>query len=126
MPLIKEDDLDDLPEKALNYAENRYYRAVTGGGKEREGIQAYLACISFIDKQVGRVLDALDASQHANNTIIVFWGDHGWHLGEKRHWSKSHALGRIREGTSDDRCPRHKTRKMQNTCQFPGYLSNTG
>jgi arylsulfatase A-like enzyme len=89
MPLIKEDDLDDLPAKALNYAENRYYRAVTAGGKEREGMQAYLACISFIDQQVGRVLDALDASEHADNTIIVFWGDHGWHLGEKRHWSKA-------------------------------------
>ena len=89
MPLIKEDDLNDLPPKALDYAENSYYKAVTAAGKEREGVQAYLACISFIDVQVGLVLDALESSEYAENTIVVFWGDHGWHLGEKRHWSKS-------------------------------------
>jgi arylsulfatase A-like enzyme len=37
---------------------------------------------------VGRVLDALDKSDHKDNTIIVLWGDHGWHLGEKEHWRK--------------------------------------
>jgi arylsulfatase A-like enzyme len=89
LPLIKEDDINDLPQKALKYTENRYYKSVTKAGKEREGVQAYLACISFIDAQVGRVLDALDSSKYAENTIVVFWGDHGWHLGEKRHWSKS-------------------------------------
>jgi arylsulfatase A-like enzyme len=89
LPKIKEDDLSDLPPKALKYTENSYYKSVTKAGKEREGVQAYLACISFIDAQVGRVLDALDSSKYAENTIVVFWGDHGWHLGEKRHWSKS-------------------------------------
>ena len=89
MPLISEDDLSDLPPKALEYTENSYYQSVTKAGKEREGVQAYLACISFIDAQVGRVLDALDSSPYAENTIVVFWGDHGWHLGEKRRWSKS-------------------------------------
>jgi arylsulfatase A-like enzyme len=89
MPLIKEDDLSDLPAKALKYTENRYYKSITNAGKEREGVQAYLACISFIDAQVGQVLDALDSSKYSENTIVVFWGDHGWHLGEKRHWSKS-------------------------------------
>jgi arylsulfatase A-like enzyme len=89
MPLIAEDDLIDLPATALKYTENSYWESVTKAGKEREGVQAYLACISFIDAQVGRVLDALDSSKHADNTIVVFWGDHGWHLGEKRHWSKS-------------------------------------
>jgi arylsulfatase A-like enzyme len=57
----------------------------------RKAVQAYLATISFADAQIGRVLDALDRSGHANNTIIVLWGDHGWHLGEKEHWRK-HAL----------------------------------
>ncbi|MDG1890590.1 MAG: sulfatase-like hydrolase/transferase, partial [Verrucomicrobiota bacterium] len=47
--------------------------------------------ISFADAQVGRVLRALEASKHAHNTLVVLWGDHGWHLGEKEHWRK-HAL----------------------------------
>ena len=46
-------------------------------------VRAYLASVSFMDSQVGRVLDALDASGRANDTIVVLWSDHGWHLGEK-------------------------------------------
>ena len=46
-------------------------------------VQAYLASISFIDAQVGRLLDALEASGKADNTLIVLWSDHGYHLGEK-------------------------------------------
>jgi arylsulfatase A-like enzyme len=38
---------------------------------------------------IGRVVDALDRSPHARNTILIFWSDNGWHLGEKRHWHKS-------------------------------------
>ncbi len=89
MPVVPEDDLEDLPEEALKNTRSSKYQSITKAGKEREGVQAYLACISFIDVQVGLVLDALDASPHAENTIVVFWGDHGWHLGEKSHWSKS-------------------------------------
>jgi len=89
MPVVPEDDLEDLPAEALKNTRSSKYKSITKAGKEREGVQAYLACISFIDVQVGLVLDALDASPHAENTIVVFWGDHGWHLGEKSHWSKS-------------------------------------
>ena len=46
-------------------------------------VRAYLASISFVDSQVGRVLDALEQSGMADNTIVVLWSDHGWHLGEK-------------------------------------------
>lgn len=46
-------------------------------------VRAYLASVSFVDSQVGRVLDALEASGKADNTIVVLWSDHGWHLGEK-------------------------------------------
>lgn len=46
-------------------------------------VRSYLACTSFVDSQVGRVLDALNKSDAADNTIIVLWSDHGWHLGEK-------------------------------------------
>ena len=54
-------------------------------------MRGYLATISFVDAQIGRLLDALDRGPHADNTIVVLWGDHGWHLGEKQHWRK-HAL----------------------------------
>ncbi|HBP57773.1 MAG TPA: choline-sulfatase, partial [Verrucomicrobiales bacterium] len=51
---------------------------------EWEGlVRAYLATISFVDSQVGRVLDALEENGFQNNTVIVLWSDHGWHLGEK-------------------------------------------
>jgi iduronate 2-sulfatase len=51
-------------------------------------VRAYLACVSFVDAQAGKVLEALDKGPNADNTIVVFWSDHGQHLGEKRHWRK--------------------------------------
>ena len=89
MPLILKDDEKDLPAAAMKYVGKSNYQAITRAGKEREGVHAYLACTTFIDAQLGLVLDALDASPYAKNTIIVFWGDHGWHLGEKKRWHKN-------------------------------------
>jgi arylsulfatase A-like enzyme len=57
-------------------------------GRWKEAVQAYLATITYVDGQIGRVLDALDRSVHRDNTIVVFFGDHGWTLGEKHHWRK--------------------------------------
>jgi arylsulfatase A-like enzyme len=51
-------------------------------------VRAYLAATSYADAMVGKVLDALQASPYAKNTIVILWGDHGWHLGEKQHWRK--------------------------------------
>jgi arylsulfatase A-like enzyme len=64
------------------------HRKVVEAKQWEKAVQAYLACISFADAEVGRLLDALDRSEHARNTIIVLWSDHGWHLGEKQHWRK--------------------------------------
>ncbi len=55
----------------------------------RELLRAYYACTSFIDAQIGRVLAELDALGLRENTIIVVWGDHGWHLGEYGIWGKA-------------------------------------
>ena len=49
---------------------------------------AYFAAVSYVDAQVGKVLDELDRSGLAENTIVVVWGDHGWHLGDQRVWGK--------------------------------------
>ena len=68
-------------------------------GQWRRAVQSYLATISFVDAHVGRLLDALDESEHADNTIVVLWGDHGWHLGQKQHWRK-HALWEVTTRTT--------------------------
>ena len=64
------------------------HKNVTSSNNWPYAVQGYLATINFVDDQVGRVLAALDGGPHARNTIIILWGDHGWHLGEKHHWRK--------------------------------------
>ncbi len=65
----------DLPEPRLRWIkENNQWRNL---------VRSYLACTSFIDAQIGRILDALEAAGLADNTVVVVWGDHGYHLGEK-------------------------------------------
>ena len=91
IPEAPTEDLDDLPTAAKSLAKSRRsdFRKIRDAGKWKHAIQAYLASISYADAQLGRILDALDASRHATNTIVVLWSDHGWHLGEKQHWHKS-------------------------------------
>ncbi|MGL5683018.1 MAG: sulfatase [Marinifilaceae bacterium] len=54
----------------------------------RKLVHAYLACVSYVDAQIGKVLDALEQTGQADNTLVVVWGDHGWHLGEHSSWGK--------------------------------------
>jgi arylsulfatase A-like enzyme len=86
LPAVKEDDRDDtprfswylhwrLPEPRLKWMRDN--------SQWRNLVRSYLACTSFVDAQVGRLLDALEESGLADNTIVVLWGDHGYHLGEK-------------------------------------------
>ncbi|BDS08561.1 hypothetical protein NT6N_36010 [Oceaniferula spumae] len=90
LPPTNAGDLDDLPKIALKRTNDRAskHHLVKELNEWKKAIQGYLACISFSDHQIGRLLDALDASPYKDNTIIVLWSDHGYHLGEKDHWHK--------------------------------------
>ena len=84
-----ETDLDDVPPAGVKMARPEGDHAkMLESGRWKEAVQAYLAAITFADAMVGRLIDGLDKSPYAQNTIVVFWGDHGWHLGEKQHWRK--------------------------------------
>lgn len=91
LPNNPKSDLDDLPNNFLginDYAVAPTHAEVVQHGKQRSLTQAYLATVSFADHCVGIVLDALESSPHAENTVVVLWSDHGFHLGEKQHWAK--------------------------------------
>ncbi len=91
LPETSDADLDDIPAVGQEFA--RFRRAeherIVKEGKWKDAVRAYLAAISFADAMVGRVVNALAKSSHARDTILVFWSDNGWHLGEKKHWHKS-------------------------------------
>jgi arylsulfatase A-like enzyme len=88
-PDVIENDLEDIPEAGVRIAKPEGdHRFVVENNQWEKAIQGYLASITFFDAQLGRVLDALDTSAYKDNTIIVLFGDHGWHLGEKEHWRK--------------------------------------
>lgn len=89
LPTVKEDDLDDVPDIARKIAKpGGDHKDVIETDNWRRAVAGYLACIAFADNCVGRVLDALEKHPDKDNTIIVLWSDHGWHLGEKLHWRK--------------------------------------
>jgi arylsulfatase A-like enzyme len=87
-PGYKQDDLEDLPPAGQKRGPNRYFSHIREQGQWKQGIQGYLASIHFADAMLGRVLDALENGPNKDNTIVVLWSDHGWHLGEKQHWQK--------------------------------------
>ncbi len=92
LPKVLKDDLKDLSEVAIRWA----LEPVTAGSHAtvlkfkqwQAAVEAYLACTTYIDEEIGRLLKALDGSKYKDNTLIVLWSDHGWHLGEKQHWGK--------------------------------------
>jgi len=89
LPHVNDHDLDDIPSAGVRMAKpNGDHAKVLKYHQWRKAVQAYLASISFVDEMLGRVIDALDKSEYKENTIIVLWSDHGWHLGEKLHLRK--------------------------------------
>lgn len=94
-PPILADDLEDVATggKALLNEWKGIFETIKQGEAEYPGtwkkaITAYHASATFADDQVGRLLDALETSPYSDNTVIVVWSDHGYHLGEKEHWTK--------------------------------------
>lgn len=90
-PILENDRVDtprsswynhwDVPEPRLKWTlENKQHKNL---------VQAYLAAVSFVDSQIGRVLEALERSGQSKNTIVVLWSDHGYHLGEKEITGKN-------------------------------------
>lgn len=93
MPYLK-DDLNDVPPVAHKINDLPMMPSTEwaiSSGEWPKIIQAYLACISFVDYEIGRLLNTLENSEHADNTVIVLWSDHGYRLGEKSTFAK-HAL----------------------------------
>jgi len=89
LPAVEPDDLLDIPQPGVRMARpGGDHAAVVEAGEWEEAVRGYLATIAFVDHEVGRLLAGLDASPRAEETIVVLWGDHGWHLGEKQHWRK--------------------------------------
>jgi arylsulfatase A-like enzyme len=106
LPNILQNDLKDIPAEGKNISERASgqnlipkktksgagtkteYQRILESGEWKEIVQFYLAAITFTDTMVGRLIDTLDSSSYADNTIVVLWSDNGWHLGEKLHWGK--------------------------------------
>ncbi len=93
-PPYKEDDYDDIPEMSQRVNDMPQMPKTTWlieQNKWKSLIQSYLACMAFVDDQVGKVVEALENSPYADNTVIVLYSDHGYHFGEKNRTSK-HSL----------------------------------
>ncbi len=91
LPAVLEGDRDDLPPYAVDLTNGEpapRHEWFVAEDKWRSAVQAYLASTTFVDHCVGRVLDALEASPHADDTVVILLSDHGWHLGEKERWAK--------------------------------------
>jgi arylsulfatase A-like enzyme len=89
LPPYTESDLDDVPPAGIRMAKPWGDHAeILKTGKWKNAIQGYLAATAYTDMNIGRLLDAFDQSAYKDNTIVVLWCDHGWHLGEKQHWRK--------------------------------------
>jgi arylsulfatase A-like enzyme len=89
LPEVLPTDREDIPPIAFTLPDfPDDYVLMDEHKTDAAAVQAYLAAVAFADEMVGKVLDALEASPIAEDTVVVLWSDHGWHLGEKLHWRK--------------------------------------
>jgi arylsulfatase A-like enzyme len=92
LPKIISDDLKDISRYGIDITRLKHvaptHEWVTKNKEWKPLVQSYLACVSFVDAQIGKVITALDKSEYKDNTYIVLFTDHGFHLGEKRRYAK--------------------------------------
>ncbi len=92
LPEVIQGDLDDLSRYAINITRLKHvaptHEWVVEHNEWKNLVRTYLACVAFVDHQIGRVLVALEESGHADDTIVILFSDHGFHLGEKERWAK--------------------------------------
>ena len=90
LPPYLETDYDDIPSEGFDLINVGFPTTewAIANNEWRNILHAYLANVSYVDRQIGRVLDALDNSPYADNTVVMLWGDHGYHLGEKNIFQK--------------------------------------
>jgi len=91
LPPYLKTDLEDVPEISRRVNELPAMPTTEWAIQEKQWkkiVQSYLACTTFVDAQVGKVLDALEKSQYRDTTIVILWSDHGYHIGEKNRFAK--------------------------------------
>ena len=97
LPRVLENDLEDVPKYGIHLTRLEHvaptHEWVRKTNQWQPLVRSYLACVSFVDAQVGKVIDALDRSPYADNTYVVLYSDHGFHLGEKERWAKRSLWG---------------------------------
>ena len=93
LPVVPNDDFEDLPHRAKQLAlypkTSGRHETVVKYNQWENAVASYLASVSFVDELIGDMLKALEKNDLIENTWIVLWSDHGWHLGEKYHWGKA-------------------------------------
>lgn len=92
LPSVLENDIKDVSQYGINITRLKHvaptHEWVVKSDEWKPLVQSYLACVSFVDDQVGKIVRALDNSPYKDNTYIILFTDHGFHLGEKERWAK--------------------------------------
>ncbi|HAW98766.1 MAG TPA: iduronate-2-sulfatase [Opitutae bacterium] len=76
-------EVHNYHDRGMKYNSDEWHRACLHG---------YYACVSYVDAQVGRLMKTLDQLKLSKDTIVILWGDHGWHLGEHNFWGKHNVM----------------------------------
>ncbi|MEB3343880.1 sulfatase [Aquimarina gracilis] len=91
LPDFSHDDIKDVPAIILESVkkDRRAHDTIMGRGVWQDAVKSYLASVSYIDYELGRIMEKLKSSSYYENTIVIVWSDHGFHLGEKSTWRKN-------------------------------------